>query len=125
LGRRILGPLVSSGRSSRRTITVVPSWSNPRGALHRSRQLARLGLIDRGVSDLGAEETGPEVGVRTQIPHPATLRAAVPPQVRPVDRWAWLVHPHPWYGFSEPLQILYRVRSRRRRVRRRTSEDIG
>jgi hypothetical protein len=37
LGRRILGPLVSSGRSSRRTITVVPSRSNPRGALHRSR----------------------------------------------------------------------------------------
>jgi hypothetical protein len=37
LGRRILGPLVSSGRSSRRTIIVVPSWSNPRGALHKSR----------------------------------------------------------------------------------------
>jgi hypothetical protein len=42
-------------------------------------RLARVGVIDRGESDLGAEETGPEVGVRTPIPHPATLRAGVPP----------------------------------------------
>ena len=35
----------------------------------------RFGLIDGGVSDLDAQETGPEVGVRAKNPHPATLRA--------------------------------------------------
>jgi hypothetical protein len=34
-------------------------------------------------SDLGAEETGPEAGERTKVPREATVRAGVPPQVRP------------------------------------------